>query len=1132
MKRLSALLCISALLLLALPAAGANTRLAIGTLGLAPEDRNGDLSDLIAARLSATPNIELVERREMNKVLNEAGLSLSGIVRAKDAVHVGALLRADQFLLGTSVPISGTNRVIIRLVDARTGVIRAINIFRDSGSLDALAQDVTAFVNAEIEHPPQGRQDYLAIGVVQNLGVNNRFPDFPAQMRGYAAANLSGKVTILERDVISFLADEVRLDMAGLTKSGETQNPVQFGFWIVDGFYQSYEVAEPEVQLRLRVERVGGGQQNSLVQGKPNEKFLTKICESITEMMNHPMTNGVAPSRQGEIAALEARGDKLVAYRSRMTDLMPRVLFLLSAHNPQKEINTLDEAIRVYESILLLDPEKNAAKMRLAACLLVEGGYPDEGAFLLFTRLSQPSNRLSKEELAARVARAKDYYRQVISTSDPEYADDARIRLAIVSGGFEGVDMLRRFFTEATEPKRKKLFRDYLHDMLWRAELHASVETALPYLREQLFDELRDVEANSGKGISINLETPLFAYRFDPAKRERVINTFLPELLVKFPDLKPYILQAAAAEQTTTNSPVITQFLTSLKECQEHPETVRDSSSFFTHLTFTADEDKEASMGHTIRNSYQQAFDNHQYALIVRLALARQKAAEKGLAPPLAGKRRLAESYAALQQWKEALEVYNELPETPPQVKNECRSHLNLAAESETVPNSTWKDKDDLEKVAIAYDCIGGKQWLTAAAILDSMGHRTVRMHSSGPWGYAFKVFLPALVADECRAKAGKPPLSDPMRFEIGEPYVGFKHDGQSRPFGFEVEGENLWMSTYSQIKRFSGPGPFAAISPVEVHEFQRSNHCYTTSISVSPDYIWAGTEGDGLMEWNRRTGDCRRLTMNDGLLLDDIASLRLQGQTLWIAYRNGQNGGIGTLDIKSHKFSTFTPTISAAAGTRSENSYYQARLEQSNQAPRLLLSGMTEGEPGEMWFVVNDKGIQRFRNSDASWSTPWAISVQGINFSAIAANASQGQLLVTARDKGGWSTGDRERFGGLHIYDYRRNHRETLRLEEGLPSTEVTVVAADGRIAWVGGRGFVAVVDIQERKVFRVAFISANVIPMIQLDKTYAWIQVSCGDDEHSEYNSIDYLGNARAGVYRVERAKVEPTVFAVSQK
>ena len=64
--------------------------------------------------------------------------------------------------------------------------------------------------------------------------------------------------------------------------------------------------------------------------------------------------------------------------------------------------------------------------------------------------------------------------------------------------------------------------------------------------------------------------------------------------------------------------------------------------------------------------------------------------------------------------------------------------------------------------------------------------------------------------------------------------------------------------------------------------------------------------------------------------------------------------------------------------------------------------------------------------------------------------------------------------------------------------------------------------VDVDEVKVLRIAYISAGSIQRILLSKQYAWIQVSCGVDV-ANARSWD-AGNAWTGVYRIERAAVEP--------
>jgi hypothetical protein len=1110
MKRVFAQLIIQTALIVAFSAFGASTRLAIGTLGLKEANRESELADLLAVKLTGDSEMELVERRELDAALKEASLSLAGVVRAKDAVRVGGLLRADKFILGSSATIGGTNRLYIRLVNGRTGVIEAIEVFQDSGSTDKLAGNIADFVRQQRKQASQGRRDFLAIGVVQNLGVNNRFSEFPAQMRGAVAANLSRSATLLERDVVSFLANELRLDLGGLTEGGQT-NRMQFAFWIVDGFYQSYEVAEPEVQLRLRVERVGGGQQSMMLQGKPGEAFLTKVCESIGQALNNPVAANqkIAPNVNGEIAALEARGKQLVDYQRPgiASDPGSRIQ-IRAAHNPDKVMSALDEATRVFESMLLLEPENNRAKMRLAGCLQFK---------------AQNWGGIARDHEKDHTERAREYYREVISSGDPEYANDARIALAESIGRLEGLEMLYTFAAETHDSKEKARFRAHGREMLLWQEYQLPIERIMPHVRKQLIDELTEVNENPKDPLVVSFDTVLFAWRNYPEQREKVLNTLLPEMIQKFPNLKPHILLAAAGEQsTTTNSPITARFLTSLKECEEHPETVWHSRSYFTHLSSTLEDEKAVKQfgGYTL---YQRMFESRDYKLVVAVALARQRAAEKGLAPPLTsiGKLRLAESYMALNQWKEALDLFNELPDAPVQAKSECRSHLGMVAQSDALPDSAWKDKHDLEKVQIAYECIGRGQWDTAAAIMESIGYRTVRMASSGAWGHAFTPVLPALVADECRSKAGKPLIKDPMRFEIGEPYIGFSPEGH-RHFSTEVEGEDLWMATYSQIKAFRGEGPFAAAKPSELHEFERKSKSAVTSISVNKNYVWAGTYDDGLLEIDRHSGRCRRLTTDDGLFLNGISHLKLQGQTLWIAYRNGDNGAIGTLEVESHKFSALTPNLSPGAGANSQPHYNQALLDDPHQAPHLPITCMTDADPGEMWLIVHNKGLQHFRKAVGDWNTS-ALPVREANFHDMTADAHQGLLLMANREYDSLS-GEKSVSGGLVIHDYRRNRFDRMLIREGLPSNDISAVSVDGRIAWVGCRGSIAVVDLQERKVLRIAYVSASRIYGIRLSPAHAWIALSC-----DKQGDPDYSGNARTGVYRLARAAIEPQNYTV---
>ena len=176
------------------------------------------------------------------------------------------------------------------------------------------------------------------------------------------------------------------------------------------------------------------------------------------------------------------------------------------------------------------------------------------------------------------------------------------------------------------------------------------------------------------------------------------------------------------------------------------------------------------------------------------------------------------------------------------------------------------------------------------------------------------------------------------------------------------------------------------------------------------------------------------------------------------------------------------------------------------------------------MWFAVEEKGIQRFRISGAKWDTPLQMPRQNSYFPAMAANTTDGVLLLANREYGVLD-GEKSTSGGLLLYDYRQNQRSTLQIYQGLPSNDLMAVAVEGKIAWVGGRGFVAVVDVPERKVLRIAYVSASRICRIQLGKAHAWVQISCGKEAYPD------AGDAWTGVYRLNRSAIEPVVYAANR-
>ena len=362
-------------------------RLAIGGLGRGDDEQNRQLEDLVLTDLTGAPGLELVERQSLDKVLQELNLGISHLVRAADAVRVGKLLKADWFLLGTQANINGTNIIVARLVDSRSGIMREAGVFSMDGSPVKLAADIADFVR-------QCRRDaaspkpkvFLAVGTFQDFSLNNRQAAFPTQLRTYlTAAYQNAGVTLLEREAADILYREMQLDLAGLTENGDTNAPapLQPAYWLVDGDYQSYETTNSQVEVVLRIHRMFGRASKQILRNPPDERLFEQIKSAIDTRIKQDtsvilLSLATEASQQmlagKELAGLKVSGNATYWSGNKMVTFPVGVgrAYNYSERTDRQEFarirRNLEEAIKAFETVLLLEPTNREAKVCLATC--------------------------------------------------------------------------------------------------------------------------------------------------------------------------------------------------------------------------------------------------------------------------------------------------------------------------------------------------------------------------------------------------------------------------------------------------------------------------------------------------------------------------------------------------------------------------------------------------------------------------------------------------------------------------------------------------------------------------------------------------------------------------------------------
>jgi TolB-like protein len=110
------------------------------------------VSDLLFAALSAEPDLWLVERQDIEKVLSEQELSASGMVDSSKAVKIGSLTGAKVLITGSVVEVDKNMQLIAKIIGTETTRVLGASVSGTSkGDLSPLVTELSAKVMKTIQ---------------------------------------------------------------------------------------------------------------------------------------------------------------------------------------------------------------------------------------------------------------------------------------------------------------------------------------------------------------------------------------------------------------------------------------------------------------------------------------------------------------------------------------------------------------------------------------------------------------------------------------------------------------------------------------------------------------------------------------------------------------------------------------------------------------------------------------------------------------------------------------------------------------------------------------------------------------------------------------------------------------------
>ena len=152
-----------------------------------------NIASLITAELSSDPKLEMVEREKLDKILDELGLSLSGIVDENEAAKIGQLAGAKILVIGRAFTVDEELVIVAKVIATETSRVKAEVVKGPlSGKFTAIADEIAKKVHKVISE-----KGPTMVARADIISPEDRLDFLKAKLKGKKLPKVS--VAVLER---------------------------------------------------------------------------------------------------------------------------------------------------------------------------------------------------------------------------------------------------------------------------------------------------------------------------------------------------------------------------------------------------------------------------------------------------------------------------------------------------------------------------------------------------------------------------------------------------------------------------------------------------------------------------------------------------------------------------------------------------------------------------------------------------------------------------------------------------------------------------------------------------------------------------------------------------------------------
>ncbi|NND98240.1 MAG: hypothetical protein HKN47_13020 [Pirellulaceae bacterium] len=195
---------------------------------IATDSSSRPLADLLTVELSSLPDIQLVERDQIGRVLDELNLNADGLVAADQSTQFGRISKATGLVLINTItdPASRGNVLRLRLIDTRTS-IRLCDTVLARTSIDsdiAVLRDQLIVAKEKLSRPLDELR-LISVAPIQSSEPGYLLRPFCRTLTTLVTADLQKRpgLIVLEREDLTRLTNESNLSGLELQLRGATR---------------------------------------------------------------------------------------------------------------------------------------------------------------------------------------------------------------------------------------------------------------------------------------------------------------------------------------------------------------------------------------------------------------------------------------------------------------------------------------------------------------------------------------------------------------------------------------------------------------------------------------------------------------------------------------------------------------------------------------------------------------------------------------------------------------------------------------------------------------------------------------------------------------------------------------------